>query len=165
MFINHKILYLKVIGYSSNLTIFISNTTVGTYTCHVSVPGYDGIESSAVVYQQGPPVIVREGLLHHSSPGTGVELVCVAVSVPPPTIVWRYHNNTLTNKTPHYTVVSQRQDDRTVSHLIIKESTLRDFGDYNCSASNSYGQDHAIVQLKRPEVGLCFMKYCDVISL
>ena len=48
-----------MIGYSSNLTIFISPSTVGKYTCHVSVRGYRDVSASSHVYARGPPVIVK----------------------------------------------------------------------------------------------------------
>ena len=56
----------QVIGYSSNLTIFISPSTVGKYTCHVSVRGYKDVSASTHVYARGPPVIVK-------SPERGVQ--------------------------------------------------------------------------------------------
>ena len=53
------IISLQVIGYSSNLTLFISPSTVGQYTCHVAVTGYKHIHVSARVYQRGPPEVVK----------------------------------------------------------------------------------------------------------
>ena len=48
-----------MIGYSSNLTLFISPSSVGEYTCHVSTRGYKHIHVSANVYQRAPPSIIK----------------------------------------------------------------------------------------------------------
>ena len=149
---------MQVIGYTSNLTIFISNSTVGTYTCHVSVEGYDSIESSATVYQQGPPVILRDSVVQYSYVSDTIELVCEAVSIPPPGIEWRYNNYIITSDIEHYTIVTLTLDkDKVVSTLIIKDSVQSDFGDYNCSASNSYGQDTAVIHLHRKDFSLVLL--------
>ena len=124
----------QVIGYSSNLTMFISNSTVGTYTCQVTVEGYPAIESSCAVYQEGPPVIV--GHTYHSH-GDSLEIVCEAVSSPPPTIVY----NNYTTATTH-----TLDKDKVVSTLIIKDSVDTD---YTCTASNKYGQDSSLLQIHR----------------
>ena len=138
--------------------MFISNSTVGTYTCHVSVEGYDSIESSATLYQQGPPVILRESLVQQSYVGDTIELVCEAVSVPAPSIEWRYNNYMITSDIEHYTIITLTLDkDKVVSTLLIKESVQSDFGDYNCSARNSYGQDTAIMHLKRKDFSLVLL--------
>ena len=144
---------MQVIGYSSNLTIFISNTTKGTYTCHVSVQGYPGIESSAQVYQKGPPQIVKSvgHGVQYGSVGETVELVCEWVSMPvAEKAVWRYNDFPVLGKTEHYQVLTRRHSTGSiVSTLIIKDSTPSDFGIYNCSATNQYGHTSALIQLQR----------------
>ena len=66
----------QVIGYSSNLTIFISPSTVGKYTCHVSVRGYSDVSASSHVYARGPPVIVKspETRVHYGALGDNVQV-------------------------------------------------------------------------------------------
>ena len=66
----------QVIGYSSNLTIFISPSTVGKYTCHVSVRGYRDVSASSHVYARGPPVIVKspETRVHYGALGDNVQV-------------------------------------------------------------------------------------------
>ena len=65
-----------MIGYSSNLTIFISPSTVGKYTCHVSVRGYRDVSASSHVYARGPPVIVKspETRVHYGALGDNVQV-------------------------------------------------------------------------------------------
>ena len=147
--------YFQVIGYSSNLTIFITNTTVGPYTCQVTVGGYDSIEYSATVYQQGPPVILE---YEYEYIGDTIEIVCEAVSIPAPGIEWKYNNHIITSDIEHYTVITLNLDKNKVfSTLIIKDSVQSDFGDYNCSASNSYGQDTAVIHLHRKDFSLVLL--------
>ena len=151
-----------MIGYSSNLTIIISNTTTGTYTCHVSVTGYDGIEASAHVYQHGPPRIVKseERLEQYWSPGGVVELVCEAVSVPlADTMVWT-HNDKLVMEN----IVTHTLENSVVSSIAVQDTRS---GVYNCSASNKYGQDYAVIHLHRadypPVLVVCLVSACVVL--
>lgn len=130
-----------MIGYSSNLTMFISNSTVGTYTCQVTVEGYPAIESSCEVYQEGSPIIVVHTYQSH---GDGLEIMCEAVSVPTPTIVWGYSNHTMIHSDAVTTLALNK--DRVVSTLIIKDSVN---ADYTCLASNRYGQDSSLLQINR----------------
>ena len=48
-----------MIGYSSNLTIFVSGATTGRYTCTVTVAGYEPVQAAARVYARGPPAILN----------------------------------------------------------------------------------------------------------
>ena len=48
-----------MIGYSSNLTIFVSGATTGRYTCTVSAAGYEPVQAAARVYARGPPAILN----------------------------------------------------------------------------------------------------------
>ena len=149
-FLKNENLYFQVINYSSNLAIFISNSNVGTYSCHVSVEGYDSIEVSATVYQHGPPVIIVHQPEISEYLEDTVELVCEVVSIPAPSIEWRYSNYIITSGIEHYTMIPHTLDKaKVVSTLIIKESVQSDYEDYNCSARNSYGQDTAILYLVR----------------
>ena len=124
----------------------------------MSVEGYDSIESSATVYQQGPPVILRESLAQHSYVSDTIELVCEVVSIPAPSIEWRYNNYIITSNIEHYTIITHTLDqDKVVSTLIIKNSVQSDFGDYNCSARNSYGHDTAIIHLVRQDFSMVLL--------
>lgn len=141
-----------MIGYSSNLTVFISESTIGKYTCHVSVKGYQEIEESAQVYQKGPPKILKspESSVQYGSLGETVQLVCDSFAMPvPETMVWKYNDYPVNSKTEHYQVLTQRKKDGVVSTLVIKDSVTSDFGSYNCSVKNAYGEDFQIVELQR----------------
>ena len=147
-----------MIGYSSNLTIFISQSTMGTYTCHVSVKGYQRIQTTAQVYQNGPPKILKtaESSVQYGSIGETVQLVCESFSMPVPEgIVWKYNDYLVSSKTEHYQVITQRKKDSLVSTLVIKDSANSDYGMYNCSLRNAYGQDFHLVELQRQGRSIC----------
>ena len=46
-------------------------------------------------------------------------------------------------------VLTKRGDDRAVSTLVIKNSVLADFGVYNCTARNSYGEHFQLIEVVR----------------
>jgi hypothetical protein len=141
-----------VIGYSSNLTIFISQSTIGTYTCNVSVMGFKSIHTRAQVYQKGPPKILKtpKNSVQYGSLGDTVQLMCESFSMPVPEgIVWKYNDYPVSSKTEHYQVITQRKKDGLVSTLVIKDSANSDYGMYNCSLRNGYGQDFHLVELQR----------------
>ena len=88
----HIHIALQVIGYSSNLTVFISPDTVGSYTCIVTVKGYKQIQASGQVYQRGAPVMVRgEGggpRVQYGALGDTVQLICEGRARPQLTRHW-----------------------------------------------------------------------------
>ena len=93
-----------MIGYSSNLTIFISQSNIGTYTCHVSVKDYKRIQTMAQVYQKGPPKILKtpESSVQYGSLGETVQLVCESFAMPlSEAIVWKYNDYPVSSKTEH----------------------------------------------------------------
>lgn len=163
---------VQVIGYSSNLTLFISPSTVGQYTCHVTVPGYKIITSSAHVWARGPPemVLSAQSRVQHGSLGETVQVQCEARSVPQASrVVWKYkdypvntryeHWNQFSlislksysylSRTQHYQVITKKNEDRVLSTLVIRDSVLADFGVYNCSVQNSHGESFQLIDVVR----------------
>ena len=49
----------------------------------------------------------------------------------------------------HYQVITKRREDRTVSTLVIANTVLADFGTYNCTVRNSYGNDFQLIEIVR----------------
>ena len=141
-----------VVSYSSNLTIMISQVTAGTYTCRVSVAGYKSVQSNAKVWLRGAPNIAAPGDLkiYYGSLGSTVELVCKVVSMPPTrTPMWIYNNYQIAN-TNHYNIARKKlAPDTLVTSLMIRELSEYDFGPYNCSARNQYGQDSLLLELRQ----------------
>ena len=75
---------------------------------------------------------------------------CESVSVPPAErVVWKYKDYPVNTRTSHYQVVTRRSEDRTVSTLVIANTVLADFGTYNCTVRNSYGEDFQLIEIVR----------------
>ena len=75
---------------------------------------------------------------------------CESVSVPPvERVVWKYKDYPVNTRTSHYQVVTKRSEDRTVSTLVISNTVLADFGTYNCTVRNSYGEDFQLIEIVR----------------
>ena len=159
---SHCTALLQVIGYSSNLTVFISPDTVGTYTCLVAVRGYKHIQASGQLYQRGPPVIVGGrggsggrggvggGRVQYGSLGDTLEVVCEARAEPQvDTVSWRYQDRPVNTGSQRYHVTTKKKADRVSSSLVIRNIALADFGVYNCSLRNSYGQDFSLIEIVR----------------
>ena len=69
----------QVIGYTSNLTVYISEDTAGRYTCRVSVRGFPVVSASAEVFQKGPPKVLRlpgAERIQFGSLGDTVQVTC-----------------------------------------------------------------------------------------
>ena len=147
---------LQVIGYSSNLTIFISPDSVGTYLCQVAVRGYDQIQSAGSVHQRGPPVLQKseESGVQYGSLGETVQLLCQGRAQPQvDTVVWRYKDFPVNTRNNHYQVINNKKEDKISSTLVIRNAALADFGVYNCSVRNSYGQDFHLIEIVRKGKG------------
>ena len=144
-----------MIGYSS---ICISQSTIGTYTCQVAVKGYQSIQRTAQVYQKWILKILKtpESSVQYGPLGETVQLVCESFAIPVPEgIVWKYNDYPVNSKTEHYQVITQRKKDGLVSTLVIKDSVYSDYGTYNCSLRNDYGQDFHLVELQRQRKSIC----------
>ena len=90
-----------------------------------------------------PPMIALTHL-------TLAQAQCESVSVPPAEkVVWKYKDYPVNTRTSHYQVVTKRSEDRTVSTLVISNTVLADFGTYNCTVRNSYGEDFQLIEIVR----------------
>ena len=143
---------LQVIGYSTNLTIFISPDTVGTYLCVVGVKGYKQIQAAGSVQQRGPPVLQKspESRVQYGALGETVQLLCQGRAEPRvETVTWRYKDYPVKTRNTHYQVINNNNKGRITSTLVIRNAALADFGVYNCSVKNSYGEDFQLIEIVR----------------
>lgn len=80
---------------TSNLTVLVSNATVGRYHCKATTPGFGEVNAEASVFMRGKPVIDSPHV-QHGTPSETVRLECVASSVPvADRIVWTYHGTVI----------------------------------------------------------------------
>ena len=63
--------------------------------------------------------------------------------------MWKYNDSPVNTQTSHYQVVTKRKEDRAISTLVIHDTVLADFGTYNCTVENSYGNDFQLIEIVR----------------
>uniref|UniRef100_A0A2H8TWA9 Irregular chiasm C-roughest protein n=1 Tax=Melanaphis sacchari TaxID=742174 RepID=A0A2H8TWA9_9HEMI len=139
----------KVMSTTSNLTVLVTNTTIGRYHCKATTLGLGEVNAEASVFMRGKPVI-NSPRIQYGTPSETVRLECVASSVPvADRIVWTYHGTVIgtRNDQNYYSVLEDPTEDGVKSTLIIRNSRQEQFGDYNCTASNDYGSDSIIIVL------------------
>lgn len=156
------------LGFAPNVTLTVSANTIGRYTCVARVRGFPEIRASSRVYQRGPPRILRSterSATQSGALGETLQLTCEAFALPvPDNILWQYNDHPVSSKTEHYQVLTERRRDGLVSTLVIKDSVMSDFGSYNCSVRNAYGEDFLIVHLQREESTLLLVILVGVVS-
>ena len=138
-----------MIGYSANLTMFVSEDTAGSYTCQVTVPGYRTIQAAAQVRLEGPPTPLRLGPgPQQGEVGETGELRCGAVAVPSAeAVVWSYRERVVSGRGGRHRVVTTRDRDKIISTLTIQQTRPADFGQYNCTVRNRLGENWQLVEL------------------
>ena len=140
----------QVRGYESNLTVTITESSIGKYICRASVKGFTEITAAAEVMMKGPPHILRRAHVEYGRVGSDLRLTCDAFAIPPPeTLFWSANGFTIMLSSDHYTVEETARKDGMRSTLIIHEAIETDFMDYNCSVRNSHGQDSFTITLEK----------------
>ncbi|XP_053614507.1 hemicentin-2-like isoform X1 [Plodia interpunctella] len=118
---------------------FVQKRDNGTYECQVSTR--TGIVSHYVRLQ----IVVPEAFIlgsgeHHVDLGSVIHLICIVEKSPtPPQYVFWYHNDRMINydATRGGITVETEPGARTQSRLTVRGATLKDSGNYTCSASNT----------------------------
>ncbi|CAH0696056.1 unnamed protein product [Spodoptera exigua] len=118
---------------------FVQKRDNGTYECQVSTR--TGIVSHYVRLQ----IVVPEAFIlgsgeHHVDMGSVIHLICIVEKSPtPPQYVFWYHNDRMINydATRGGITVETEPGARTQSRLTVRGATLKDSGNYTCSASNT----------------------------
>ncbi|KAL4154272.1 hypothetical protein QTP88_002096 [Uroleucon formosanum] len=139
----------KVISMTSNLTVLVSNLTVGRYHCKASTARFGEVNAEAYISMRGKPVInspqIQYGVLSEM-----VRLECIIMSVPvADRIIWTYHGVVIGTKNDknYYSILEDPIGDGVKSTLIINKSVKEHFGTYNCTAYNEYGSDTIMIVL------------------
>ena len=87
---------LQIISQDQNLTLIVTDESVGTYFCHAEVEGYAPVTSNpAEILITGRPEITSSqdqmGVV-----GDNVHIKCTAVAIPQAQrVVWKYHGHTI----------------------------------------------------------------------
>jgi len=133
---------------SPNLTITVTQETIGRYFCKASVPAFPDIVEQATVYLKGPPTITSTRR-QFGTPGEAVKIECIAFSIPKARHVGWSLNGRDINATfeENFSVAEEPLAFGIKSTLLIRQSTLRHFGRYNCTVINDYGYDILEIEL------------------
>ena len=84
---------LQVLDNSTSLSISVSESTMGPYTCRVTVKGYKEISSEAKVYMFGPPKILEDTeKIQVGKLGQEARITCDSFAIPLPDadIIWTF---------------------------------------------------------------------------
>lgn len=142
----------EIISEEQNLTLTVSEHTVGTYICQAETEGFDSLISKPVeVLMTGPPRIntlsVQTGVV-----GENVHINCAAISIPEAKEVhWRYHGEAIDDGNPHYRIINSPVEHGLRSTLIIRQALPTDFGPYTCSLKNSHGYSSFEISLEEQQ--------------
>jgi len=142
-------------SYESDLTVTISEVSVGKYICRASVRGFPEVTSFAEILMRGPPKVIRKNAVQFGRVGSNVEVSCDSFAIPaPPNINWSMYGFPLDTSSGggsggHYRVLNKPRKDGILSTLIIRNAMDSDFGDYNCTVQNPHGADSFIIKLKK----------------
>jgi hypothetical protein len=138
----------QVVSTSTNLTIRVSQETIGRYLCKASVPGFPDISEQATVYLKGPPTITSSRR-QFGTVGETARVECIAFSIPKARHVgWTFNgreiNGTLDDD---FSIQEDPLPFGIRSTLVLRRSALKHFGRYNCTVINEYGYDIQEIEL------------------
>ncbi|KAG8196700.1 hypothetical protein JTE90_023209 [Oedothorax gibbosus] len=138
---------------STNSRLVIPQLTLdraGRYTCRATVVGFAEISTDVLVFIKGPPR-VQSPRIQYGLEGEIVRLECIIASVPHPTRTqWsRNSQHVDIDNNDGYEIAEEPIPGGVKNVLIIHNADEDDFGQYNCSVWNTFGQDSMIILLKK----------------
>ncbi|XP_022056648.2 melanoma cell adhesion molecule b isoform X2 [Acanthochromis polyacanthus] len=116
--------------------------TAGTYTCKVTVPDMEGMETSGTlrVYVQGPPEIIGEDFKAIETFESTVDLSCKVRGFPVPEITWTNTDGKNISTTPQ--TVTEESAESVVSVKVTSDMTVF------CNATNEHGTEAVTFSIK-----------------
>ena len=149
---------------SSNLTVVVSENTIGGYFCKASVPGYADIIEQATIYLKGAPTITSTRR-QFGTLGDSARIECVAFSIPKARfVIWSFKGHDINNSSNEFQIQEDALPFGVKSTLIIKRSELKHFGHYNCTVINDYGSDIVDIELNAENKCKAFFKSLPLLS-
>ena len=138
----------QVVSTSPNLTVVVSQDTIGRYLCKASVPGFPDISEQATVYVKGSPTITSSRR-QFGTPGDTTRVECIAFSIPKARHVgWTYNGKEINNTfDDEFSIHEEPLPYGIRSTLVIQRSAPKHFGRYNCTVINEYGYDILEIEL------------------
>lgn len=110
--------------------------------------GFPEIGADTSVYLKGAPSI-RSPRRQFGLPGDTARIDCIAFSVPKArSIIWTYNGHEINTSNNHdYSILEDPLPEGIKSTLVVRESSSRHFGKYNCTVVNDYGTDTLEIEL------------------
>ncbi|XP_045108723.1 irregular chiasm C-roughest protein-like isoform X2 [Portunus trituberculatus] len=141
----------KVINLGSRMTFTVTPETVGTYHCRAAVTGFPEESRSMRVYMRGAPVVV-EAAEQFGMEGDDVKVECMVEGMPrPDRVEWAKGRRPLNTNTSRYTALTEAVSGGLKATLVVRDAEEADFGEYNCTARNTYGSHTGVIFLKRQQ--------------
>lgn len=128
----------------------LTSERAGRYTCRATVAGFSEISTDVLVFIKGPPR-VKSPRVQYGVEGDVVKVECIISSVPPPTrVLWsRNSQHVDIDNNEGYEIVEEPIADGVKNNLIIHNADEDDFGEYNCSVWNAFGEHSMLIVLKK----------------
>lgn len=128
----------------------LTSERAGRYTCRATVAGFSEISTDVLVFIKGPPR-VKSPRVQYGVEGDVVKVECIISSVPPPTrVLWsRNSQHVDIDNNEGYEIVEEPIPDGVKNNLIIHNADEDDFGEYNCSVWNAFGEHSMLIVLKK----------------
>lgn len=122
----------------------------GKYTCRATVPDFPETISEMAVFIKGPPSIISPKT-QYGIEGDLVRLECLINSVPPPNrVVWTKNGKVVDiDNSEGYEIVQEDIANGLRNSLVIRKASDSDFGEYNCTVSNTFGDRSAMFSLQK----------------
>ncbi|CAH1797854.1 unnamed protein product [Owenia fusiformis] len=143
----------KIRGSASKMTITnVRESDFGVYTCAATVIGFDEISTDVFLMKNGPPIIQSEDEQFAMS-GSEALIECAAQSVPKPSeIKWFKDGSPIDfTNTARYSLIEKDTPTLRKSIVKIEGVSSEDFGEFNCTVSNGYGEDMRLIALVEKE--------------
>ncbi|OQR70141.1 irregular chiasm C-roughest protein-like, partial [Tropilaelaps mercedesae] len=128
----------------------MTSLDIGTYTCRATVPGFPDITNDYHVYIKGAPRVISAPL-QYASEGARARIECLVQAVPPATRVEWFKGGMLidTDKIQGYHIAREPLPSGERNLLVIERTTANDFGEYNCTVHNAFGEHSATISVER----------------
>ncbi|XP_064617185.1 kin of IRRE-like protein 1 isoform X2 [Liolophura sinensis] len=143
----------RILSSSPNFKLpAVTQSNFGIYMCTATVMGFNEISREIYLLQNGKPRIMSEAE-QFAGKGENAIVHCEAMSVPKPDhIIWT-RNGQIIDYASSGRFSAQESDlpYGRKSSLQILNIHEEDFGAYNCSVINRYGDDNAVIYLKERE--------------
>lgn len=141
----------KVIHTKTEMTLSnLDSSKAGRYQCWATVSGFPTILGNYRVLLKGIPQIIADKN-QFGIEGESVRVECLIVSVPQPTrVTWSHNDKEIdVERSARFEMIQDPTEDGVLNILTVHEAADSDFGGYNCTVWNAFGQDVMEIKLHK----------------